>query len=243
MAATIESRLRRATRRLSREVDQLSFDAPVTHVYNPLDYAWAVHRSFIQRYGTTRKRVIYLGMNPGPFGMAQTGIPFGAVTPVRDFLGIEERVGRPAVEHPKRPIQGFACERREVSGARVWGTIRERHGSAARFFRDAYLLAYCPLVFMEESGRNRTPDKLSRSERDALYAVCDRHLRSIVGILEPDWVVGMGVFAERRARQALTGPSLPRLAGILHPSPASPAANQGWARKVLAQLQEQGVCG
>ena len=224
-------------------MDQLRFGAPVTHVYNPLDYAWAAHRSFIRRYGTTRKRVIYLGMNPGPFGMAQTGIPFGAVPLVGDFLGIEERVGRPAVEHPKRPIQGFACKRREVSGARVWGTIRQHHGSAARFFRHAYMLAYCPLVFMEQSGRNRTPDKLSRRERDALYAVCDRHLRSVVAILEPDWVVGMGVFAERRARQALTGPSGPRLAGILHPSPASPAANQGWARKVLAQLREQGVCG
>ena len=224
-------------------MDELRFDPPVSHVYNPLDYAWPVHRTFIQRYGTTRKRVIFLGMNPGPFGMAQTGIPFGAVPFVRDFLGIEERVGRPAVEHPRRPIQGFACARREVSGARVWGVVRERYGTAARFFRHSYLLAYCPLVFMEASGRNLTPDKLARSERDALYEVCDRHLCSMVAILEPEWVVGMGVFAQARARAALGAANAPRLARVLHPSPASPAANRGWAARIQAQLREQGVCG
>jgi single-strand selective monofunctional uracil DNA glycosylase len=241
VAATVASRLRRAARRLSRDVDALRFAPPVTHVYNPLDYAWRPHARYLERYGATRKRVLFVGMNPGPFGMSQTGVPFGEVGWVRDFLGIEEPVGRPAREHPKRPIEGFACERREVSGQRVWGAIRDHFGSADSFSEFALILSYCPLVFMEEGGRNRTPDKLAPTERESLYAACDRHLRSAVRILEPEWVVGIGAFAEGRARAAL-GDRAPRLGGILHPSPASPLANRGWAPQARAQLREQGVC-
>ena len=35
------------------------------------------------------KRVVFLGMNPGPFGMAQVGVPFGEVAAVRDWLRID----------------------------------------------------------------------------------------------------------------------------------------------------------
>jgi single-strand selective monofunctional uracil DNA glycosylase len=237
---TLDAALWRAAQRLAREVEALEFAPPVTHVYNPLRYAAAPHREYLRRYAATPKRVLYLGMNPGPWGMAQTGVPFGEISLVRDWLGIEEKVKQPDPEHPKRPIQGFACTRSEVSGARLWGALRERHGTAERFFEQHFIANYCPLVFMEESGKNRTPDKLPAEEREPLYAACDRHLRALVEKLSPQWVIGVGKFAEGRAREALQGVDV-RIATVLHPSPASPIANRGWKAQAEKQLQALGL--
>ncbi len=228
------------SRRLSRDVDALVFAPPVTHVYNPLRYAWRAHEAYLRRYGQGRRRVLLVGMNPGPFGMAQTGVPFGDVTMVRDFLGIHEPVRKPDREHPKRPVFGFDCRRPEVSGTRLWGWIRDRYGTADAFFRDFFVANYCPLVFMEDSARNRTPDRLAPEERARLFDVCDRALAAIVGVLQPDIVIGIGGFAERRAREAL--PEFGgRIGGLLHPSPASPLANRDWPGQVDAQLERLGV--
>lgn len=230
-----------AERRLILELAPLRFGAPVSHVYNPLIYARRPHRAYLRRFAASPKRVLYLGMNPGPYGMAQTGVPFGEVARVRDWLGIEGRVDRPVPEHPKRPIQGFACSRSEVSGARLWGAIAEHYTTPERFFRHAFVANYCPLVFMEEGGKNRTPDKLPAVERDAVYDACDRHLRRLVELLEPEWLIGIGKFAEARAREALGDTEL-KIASVLHPSPASPAANRGWALQAKRQLAALGIC-
>src|SRR6478609_6272568 len=122
------------TETLRQALAPLRFGAPVTHVYNPLEYAGTPLRQYLERYGSTPKEVVLVGMNPGPFGMVQTGVPFGEVALVRDWLGIEAPVGKPAREHPKRPVDGFACKRSEVSGARLWGWARETFGSPERFF-------------------------------------------------------------------------------------------------------------
>jgi len=238
--ASRAERLIRAASRLSREVSALSFGPPVTHVYDPLVYARRPHHAYLRRYADGKKRVVYLGMNPGPWGMAQTGVPFGEIALVRDWLGIEEKVDKPEGEHPKRPIDGFACTRSEVSGARLWGALRERHGTADAFFRHHFIANYCPLVFMEASGKNFTPDKLPVAEREALYAACDRHLGTLVDTLEPEWVVGVGKFAESRA-EAVVGEHV-RVGTVLHPSPASPAANRGWAEQADRQLRGLGLC-
>jgi single-strand selective monofunctional uracil DNA glycosylase len=227
-------------RRLGREVEALCFAAPVAQVYNPLRYAWAPHRQYLERFGTRRGRAVLLGMNPGPWGMAQTGVPFGEVALVRGWMGIEAPVGRPAGEHPRRPVSGFACRRSEVSGQRLWGWARRRFGTAERFFARFLVLNYCPLMFLEASGRNRTPDRLPATERAALEPPCDRALRHTVEVLEPRWVIGVGRFAEQRARQALVGLGVP-IGRILHPSPASPAANRGWEVTVERQLGELGI--
>lgn len=228
------------SRELSLAVDRLRFRAPIRHVYNPLDYARAPHEAYLARYGGGPKKVLLVGMNPGPFGMAQTGVPFGDVSMVRDFMKIEGRVTRPPNEHPKRPILGFACPRSEVSGTRLWGFARDRFGTAARFFQDFFVTNYCPLVFMEESARNFTPDKLPASERDPLFHACDRALREIVEVLGPHFVIGVGAFARNRAKAALTGYS-GVVGTILHPSPASPKANTGWANIVGQELVGLGV--
>jgi single-strand selective monofunctional uracil DNA glycosylase len=223
---------------LSGTLDALRFGGAITHVYNPLSYARAPYRMYLERYARTPKRVVFLGMNPGPFGMAQTGVPFGEVALVRDFLGIEGKVGRPPVENPKRPIVGYACTRSEVSGARLWGMFRQLCATPDDFFRWGFVANYCPLVFMEESGRNVTPDKLSARERAAVFAACDDHLRAVVSILKPEWLVGIGKFAEGRARAALSDL---RIANIPHPSPANPASNRDWAGTALSQLESQGL--
>lgn len=227
-------------RALGREVDALAFAPPVAYVYNPLDYAWAPHRAYLERYGAGRPEVVLVGMNPGPFGMAQTGVPFGDVGVVRDWLRIEGPVGRPAREHPKRRIAGFGCLRGEVSGQRLWGWARATFGTPERFFARFFVLNYCPLVFMEASGRNRTPDKLPREERAPLFAACDRALRASVAALAPRYVVGVGAFAAARAADALAGLDL-TLGRAPHPSPANPSANRGWAAGMQCALEGIGV--
>lgn len=228
------------TRRLSKGVDELSFAKPVTHVYNPLTYAAKSHRLYLEKYGAGPREVLFLGMNPGPWGMAQTGIPFGEITLARDWLGLEAPVKKPRIEHPKRPVQGFACARREVSGGRLWGWARDHFTKPEAFFKKFMVLNYCPLVFMEESGRNRTPDKLPRDERDALFALCDEAFDKLVTFYQPRWVIGVGTFAENRAKMVLGQRPL-QIGRILHPSPASPAANRDWAGTAHKQLRELGL--
>jgi single-strand selective monofunctional uracil DNA glycosylase len=228
-----------AARTLSDTLDSMRFAPPVSHVYNPLTYAWAPNAAYLRRYGQGRKRVVFVGMNPGPFGMVQTGVPFGEVAAVRDWMGIEAEVLKPAAENPKRPIEGFACVRSEVSGRRLWGLFAERFGTAEAFFAEHFVANYCPLAFFE-GGRNLTPDKLPAAEQGPLLAACDGHLRQVVEILQPEWVIGVGAWAEQRARQALADMPL-RFGRVLHPSPASPAANRGWSEAATRQLVEQGV--
>jgi single-strand selective monofunctional uracil DNA glycosylase len=227
-------------RELRREVDRLSFGLPTTHVYDPLDYARRPVETYLRRFARPRCEALLLGMNPGPFGMAQTGVPFGEIGLVREWIGIEERVDRPANEHPKRPVLGFDCPRSEVSGRRLWSWARDRFGTPEAFFRRFFVWNYCPLVFMEETGRNRTPDKLPAAERDPLFAACDRALVRMTDLLGPRVVLGIGKFAEKRARAALDGTDL-AVGSILHPSPASPLANRGWAERAEEQLEEHGI--
>jgi single-strand selective monofunctional uracil DNA glycosylase len=226
------------SRELSAQVDELRFPS-VPFVYNPLVYARAPHEAYLERWGARRPReVVLVGMNPGPFGMAQTGVPFGDVAMVRDFLGIEAPVGKPSREHPRRPVSGFDCHRSEVSGTRFWGWARDRFGTAERFFERVYVANWCPLVFMEESGRNLPPDKLPAGERAELFRICNEAFARVVETLQPDLVVGIGGFAEQRAREVLGGEL--RIGRILHPSPASPAANRDWPGLVDAQLRGLG---
>lgn len=229
-----------AALRLKKAVADLKFGPPVSHVYNPLDYAWTAHECYLRKYGRCPKRIVFLGMNPGPFGMVQTGVPFGEIAAVRDWLGVIGVIGRPQLEHPRRPIQGFECARSEVSGQRLWNLFAQRFGKAEEFFREHMVLNYCPLAFVEETGRNRTPDKLASSEKALLLKACDQHLKEAVEALRPEWVIGIGDFAYRRAENVFSG-GQPKLGQVLHPSPANPHANRAWAATVTRQLEELGV--
>ena len=225
--------------RLRNRTRSLRFAPPVACAYAPLDYAWAPHLRYLERYGVEPREVLLVGMNPGPFGMVQTGVPFGDVAMVRDWLGIEAPVERPAREHPKRPVRGFDIGRGEVSGARFWGWARARFGEPDRFFRRAFVWNYCPLAFVGATGRNITPDKLPRAERDPLFAVCDGALADVVAHLGAALVIGIGGFAARRAATVAAAAGA-RCGTAPHPSPASPAANRGWPGIFDAALGDLG---
>ena len=234
--------------KLCDEIDRLRFAEPVAHVYNPMRYAWPMHEAFVRRFGAAKKRVLLLGMNPGPWGMVQTGVPFGEVAVVRDWLKLDAPIAKPEHEHPKRPVQGLACPRSEVSGRRLWGFFSEHFDKPEDFFAEHYVLNYCPLAFLEEGGRNHTPDKLPKAESAPLFAACDRHLEQVVETFDPEWLVGVGAFAQKKLA-ALFGPKAAgrtkssdrKIGVVLHPSPASPAANRGWAEAAERQLFEQGI--
>ena len=234
------------SRKLSSQVSELVTQSEAAgqscaaYIYNPLNYARVPHEKYLKQYGSSPKQVLLVGMNPGPFGMAQTGVPFGDVRMVSDFLHIQGPVKTPARQHPKRLIVGFDCARSEVSGTRLWGFARDRFHTAERFFERFFVVNYCPLVFMEDSARNLTPDKLPKNFKDPLLAVCDRALRETAQELRPEWVLGVGAFAQKQAERALSGLEI-KVGTILHPSPASPAANRGWAEAVEKQLIELGI--
>jgi len=228
-----------AAGRLRDATAKLRFRPPVTHVYRPLEYAWEPHRRYLERFAGSGAPVLLVGMNPGPFGMAQSGVPFGDVGSVRGWLGIEGDVGRPAEEHPRRRVDGFACARGEVSGRRLWGWARAAYTTPARFFARFLVWNYCPLAFLEESGRNRTPDKLPAPERAALYTPCDAALRAVIECLAPTHVIGIGRFAFERA--VALGELGAAYGCALHPSPASPAANRDWEGQFEKALRELGA--
>jgi len=236
------STLLTATDDLLASLDGLIFSPPVTHVYNPLEYARQPHERYVTRFGEGPKRVLMMGMNPGPWGMSQTGVPFGEIPAVRDWMGISEAVQKPNNEHPKRPVEGFDCAKSEVSGRRLWGLFSERFPQADDFFADHYVVNYCPLVWMEESGRNRTPDKLPAAELQSVSEACDRYVAAHLETLEPEFVIGVGAFAENCLKRIVESAGIEATIGrILHPSPASPAANRDWAGTATKQLIAMGV--
>ena len=231
--------LEQISRDLGRAMTELSFGPPAAFVYNPLEYAWEAHRAYL-RFARKRPQALLIGMNPGPWGMAQTGVPFGAVGMVRDWLGIDAEIGRPEREHPKRPVEGLACSREEVSGKRLWGWARDTFETPERFFERFFVTNYCPLLFLEEGARNLIPEKIRGEERKPMLEICDAALRRTVEEIRPEHVLGVGAFAEKRAKVSLEGLDV-KIGRVLHPSPASPAANRGWAEAATRQLRELGI--
>lgn len=227
-----------AARDLSARMSALSFDHPVAYTYNPLEYAWAGHEAYVRRFATGHKKVLYLGMNPGPFGMAQTGVPFGEIAAVTLWMGITAPIGQPPRMHPKRPIQGFACPRSEVSGRRLWGLFEQMYGTAEAFFEHSYVANYCPLIWMSESGANITPTQLPKEQADQIDAACQEHLVRLISALQPQVLIGVGGYALKQlelAAAALPGQHF-TLGTMLHPSPASPVANKCWPEKPRQQI-------
>ncbi len=230
----------KASQKLSKSLNKLDCSSVVPWVYNPYDYAWDCYWEYLERFANSTKQVLYLGMNPGPWGMVQTGIPFGEVAAVRDWIGIRTSAKKPKKEHPKRPIDGLACTKSEVSGRRLWSLFRERYGTPEAFFATNFVANYCPLAFMSETAANITPDKLPANLRNELQEHCDRHLVSLIDAIAPEWIIGIGGFAEECAKRCI-GDRKIEVGRILHPSPASPAANRGWDKLATSQLRELGV--
>ena len=234
------NKLQKISKKLADKVAGLSFAEPVSYVYNPLEYAFSAHCDYLKKYGCAKKTTLFLGMNPGPWGMLQTGVPFGQIDFVKNWMLIEGTILKPEKEHAKRLVEGFDCTRREVSGERFWQWIKDSFGTPDKFFENFFVSNYCPLGFLEAGGKNRIPEKLPQSERDELFKYCDESLREVVNYLKSVAVIGIGKFAEKRAKIALKGLDIP-VYTVLHPSPASPAANRGWAPQATAKMKDIGI--
>ena len=220
---------------------KLVSEGSVDVCYNPLEYAWDAHEAYLKRMGSSGARTVVLGMNPGPHGMGQMGIPFAATSMVRDLLDITGiSVNQPEVADPRRPVIGLEYPREEVSGTRLWGLLSERYGNAEAIASNVFLVNHCPLMlFTGPRATNITPDKVAGPTAHALLERCDEHLREVVGVLDAKRVIGVGKFAESRAKAALADYSV-EILGCWHPSPASPLANRNggadWRANVRAVL-------
>ncbi len=232
--------IKNITDTLVKDLNALRFGPPIAYVYNPLEYARRGYDRYWELYGDPPREVVFIGMNPGPWGMAQTGVPFGEIEAVRHWMGIEASVSTPEKMHPKRPVEGFDCPKSEVSGKRFWGWAGERFGTPENFFSRFFVANYCPLLFLESGGRNMTPDKIATGQRKPLLEVCDRALRETIEHLNPKYVIGVGVFTRKRAEAALADMDV-EIGNITHPSPANPRANRGWAAIVEKELADMGI--
>lgn len=223
-------------RELSEKLSQIKFRAPVDYVYNPIEYAYDVHANFVKTYCQGRKKILYLGINPGPWGMSQNGVPFGEVSMVKDWLKLSGKIEKPPREHPERIISGFDCTRKEVSGLRFWGFFRELCKTTDVFFRHSYVHNYCPLAFMNSNAKNITPADLKADEKRELLAICDEVLRKIIKLLNVEIVIGVGRFAEERVKEILRDETNVNVIYMPHPSPRA-VNNENWPEKAKMTLE------
>ncbi|XP_076234883.1 single-strand-selective monofunctional uracil-DNA glycosylase [Calliopsis andreniformis] len=239
--ADISEELLSLERMLATELETIAFRAPIEYVYSPLSYAFDTHAMYVKKYCSTVKRILFLGMNPGPWGMSQTGVPFGEIAMVRDWLKICGPVGKPAKEQPDRKVTGFLCTRSEISGKRLWGLFQELCGNPEKFFQHAYIHNYCPIALMDSKGRNITPAEIKGAELNRLHSACDKALANTIRLLKVEIVIGVGAYAQKRAQLVAQSSKLPvKVLCLPHPSPRA-ANNQNWSEKATKKLDEFGL--
>lgn len=228
------------TKLLKSQCNNLKFSFE-GYIYNPLDYAWDCHEKFLRKYIKQNAKAVFLGMNPGPFGMMQTGVPFGEINAVKDYLKITGNIEKPENEHPARPVLGFETKRSEISGLRLWSLIAS-HYPNADFASDIAFFNYCPLGFLlnTKTAKNETPDHLAKEERKALEDVCNNYLDDVIEMINPEYLVGVGKYAEAKLLSA-NGSTGKKVFSIIHPSPGNPQANSNWAGKTELRLKEAGL--
>uniref|UniRef100_A0A0C9RNR1 Smug1_2 protein n=1 Tax=Fopius arisanus TaxID=64838 RepID=A0A0C9RNR1_9HYME len=145
---------------LTKTLQKILFPAPVEYLYSPIEYAFSVHSNYLQKFCKHEKKILFLGMNPGPWGMSQTGVPFGEVNTVVNWLGLSGHIDKPPREQPARRVTGLLCKRSEVSGRRFWELFKGLCCTPEIFFRHSFLRNYCPVALMDAAGRNITPAEL-----------------------------------------------------------------------------------
>lgn len=242
MQSEILNQVVKITDEFSKKADGFKLGSDEVYIYNPLQYAWDMHRKYLELAASHKIRVLFLGMNPGPFGMMQTGVPFGEINAVKGYLKLDGKVGKPLREHPKRPVEGLQIKRSEISGKRLWGLFAERYPECGEFFSDHTVFNYCPLGFLTgtKSAKNLAMDLLPVSERSGLEQSCDEYLSEIVRILEPKILIGVGKYAEKKM-VSLFGNGDHQIFSIIHPSPGNPQANRDWDKKTAQKLFDSGV--
>lgn len=239
----MNSSVLKITTRLRDRASKICFEHKVGWYYNPLDYAWPVHRAYKESLCNPSGRALLVGMNPGPWGMGQTGVPFGDPQIVGDWMGLGKDfvIKKPASERDSRPVNGFDSERREGSGQRLYGFLKECFGNLKNFFEANFVISYCPLLMFTPEAKNLTPPNLLKKEKKKIYSICDPYLKDMINIYSPEVLVGIGKFATERLREVSPsdGDDIFR---IPHPSPANPEATRNggsyWRSRVKKVLTE-----
>nr|XP_022920875.1 single-strand selective monofunctional uracil DNA glycosylase-like [Onthophagus taurus] len=217
---------------LSLELNNLTFSFPVHYIYNPLEYAWEPHSTFVKTYCKGTKDVLFLGLNPGPWGMCQTGIPFGEVNISKEWLKMNGEVEKPKDECPKKQIKGFECHRSEESGKRFYGFFKNLCRTPEAFFKNAFVYNLCPLAFMKKESANITPHELKGQIKKDIENICGKTLVDILKLLDIKIIVALGRYTEKQAIEITQGFQLGHIKVIYmpHPSPRV-VGNNNWAEK------------
>ena len=210
--------------------------------YNPLDYAWDIHKKYIELYGGLGAKTVILGMNPG-HGMGNTGIPFGCPEQVNKYLKIKDiKIKKLEKMHPKRIVNGLECDKPEISGRRIWGLVKDIYGQPRNAFSKIYVINHFPLWMFDKKGRNITPDKLPIVASKTMLEQCDSTVLEIINALEANKVIAVGNYAEKRIKKIISKKNIPNLQikKIPHPSPANPFSNKEkgaiWRKMVTAVM-------
>ncbi|XP_045776673.1 single-strand selective monofunctional uracil DNA glycosylase [Maniola jurtina] len=224
---------------MNEALNEFNLPPAVKCVYNPSIYARYTFEMYARKYCNTKKKIMFFGMNPGPWGMSQTGVPFGEISSVRDWLGIEGPVNKPPHEIRERPVDGFDCKRTEVSGKRFWGLLKTICGTPENFFKTSFVYNYINQQWMKSNGCNLTPGDFKVSDMEPLYNICDPIFVKILKLYEVEIVVAIGKFCETRAQKAIKKylpSSSIKILYLSHPSPRS-VNNNNWEQKALEELK------
>lgn len=229
---------------LVSQLNNLNYGPNVEYIYSPLDYASNLHKVFLKKFLCTSKKVLFLGINPGPWGMCQTGIPFGEVNIVRSYLRVDGEVLTPTNCHPQRPITGLNCHRSEVSGKRLWDLFIElSEGDPYKFFKDCFIHNYFPLALMNNNAKNITPGDLKSEYQKELQEICDKSLSDILTLFHTEIIVAIGKYAEKRSNEVVKKFRLTniKVVQIPHPSPRSVGTAEKWKKETLVQLKSYNI--
>jgi len=239
-----------ATRLLSARLEPVRAALPAAGLkavaaIDPTSYAFGNYTRFMQLAASGPRLALFVGMNPGPHGMAQTGIPFGDVDTARVLLGgadtIDPLPGLRAASGAAWDCKGLAYHRGEQSGMRLWSALSQLCGSPQAALERCCIVNYCPLYMVGPELENITPSDLPRRHdiTRALEAACDEHLRQLVLGLEVKTVLSFGSYAHASARRALSGFPVDFYT-TPHPSPRRGSAAE-WIASALPLLA--GVLG
>ena len=207
-----------------------SFDDYI--VYNPLTYARNMHLEYLKKSTGHGATILFLGMNPGPFGMMQTGVPFGAVSYVRDYLNIKNDVKEFCL-HPKHKIIGLETKRDEPSGKKLWALMQSLYPKSNELFSHITVQNYCPLAFLDDSGKNIALNNVKN--RKELESLCDNYIKDYILDNNIKVLVGVGVYAYEKLLSLNLNLTVIK---ILHPSPLNPLSHKGWDEGVMKQIGE-----
>ncbi|XP_058130049.1 single-strand selective monofunctional uracil DNA glycosylase [Anopheles ziemanni] len=228
---------------LSAGLRKIVLPSNVAACYDPIDYAAEIHSAYLERFLDGPKPVLFVGMNPGPWGMCQTGVPFGYVPAVRDWMGLRGTVSKPTPELPARPVEGLSCTREEQSGKRWWGLFQELCGTPEAFFRSCFVYNLCPLAFFHDSGRNITPSELKGKAKGEIQTISEQYLSIALTVLKPQIIISVGRYTEDRVKSLIKQQKLnPSIVThcMPHPSPRS-LNNTNWNEKAKVWLTDHGI--